>query len=213
MEIRGYEVGISQRTLQRDIIEIADMFDIEIKNFRGYGYYIAEKVDETNIKYEDLLMNFDLLTSLNHDVREAGYIISEHNRPKGSNGIPTIIKAIKECKVLSFSYTLVRKGGKIISKEVKPYFIKESLGLWYMLAFDESDMLKSYGIDRISELHILDKKFKRDKNINTRELYKHSYGIWDNPEAPVEEVVLSYSPLDGSFIKTTPLHSSQEIIT
>ena len=29
---------------------------------------------------------------------------------------------------------------------------------------------------------------------------------------PIEEVELSYSPLDGYFLKTTPLHSSQEVL-
>lgn len=31
MELRGYEVGLSIRTLQRDIAEIGSMFEIEIK--------------------------------------------------------------------------------------------------------------------------------------------------------------------------------------
>ena len=35
MELRGYEVGLSIRTLQRDIAEIERMFEIEIKNRRG----------------------------------------------------------------------------------------------------------------------------------------------------------------------------------
>ena len=60
MDLRGYEVGISQRTLQRDIKEIADMFDVEIKNYRGYGYYIADRIEETDIRYQELLLNFDL---------------------------------------------------------------------------------------------------------------------------------------------------------
>lgn len=51
MELRGYEIGISLRTLQRDIKEIADMFEIEIKNYRGYGYYIADRPVETDIRY------------------------------------------------------------------------------------------------------------------------------------------------------------------
>lgn len=35
MELRGYEVGLSIRTFQRDIAEIERMFEIEIKNRRG----------------------------------------------------------------------------------------------------------------------------------------------------------------------------------
>ncbi len=35
-----------------------------------------------------------------------------------------------------FDYRLVRKGNQIISKYVKPHFLKESLGLWYLIALD-----------------------------------------------------------------------------
>lgn len=212
MELRGYEVGLSIRTLQRDINDIADMFDVEIKNYRGYGYYIAERIEETDIRYQELLMNFDLLTSMNQSTQSVGFILPEHHRPKGSDNIPVLISAIKEHRFVEFDYILVRKGDKLISKSVKPHFLKESLGLWYLLALDEHDTLKAYGIDRMQNIVVDDKTFKRDKTINPDDLFKHSYGIWDDPSMPVEEIELSYSPLDGKFIKTTPLHSSQRIL-
>ena len=212
MELRGYEVGISQRTLQRDMKEICQMFEIEIKNCRGYGYYIADKTEETDIRYQELLLNFDLLTSMNQGSQSIGFIIPEHHRPKGSDNIPDFISAIKEHRVVEFDYTLVRKGDKVISKKVKPHFLKESLGLWYLLALDEHDALRSYGIDRMQNIHITDTTFKQDESIDPDSLFKHSYGIWDDPSIPIEDIELSYSPLDGKFIKTTPLHSSQKIL-
>lgn len=212
MELRGYEVGISQRTLQRDMKEICQMFEIEIKNCRGYGYYIADKTEETDIRYQELLLNFDLLTSMNQGSQSIGFIIPEHHRPKGSDNIPVFISAIKEHRVVEFDYTLVRKGDKVISKKVKPHFLKESLGLWYLLALDEHDALRSYGIDRMQNIHITDTTFKQDESIDPDSLFKHSYGIWDDPSIPIEDIELSYSPLDGKFIKTTPLHSSQKIL-
>ena len=212
MELRGYEVGISQRTLQRDMKEICQMFEIEIKNCRGYGYYIADKTEETDIRYQELLLNFDLLTSMNQGSQSIGFIIPEHHRPKGSDNIPVFISAIKEHRVVEFDYTLVRKGDKVISKKVKPHFLKESLGLWYLLALDEHDALRSYGIDRMQNIHITDTTFKQDESIDPNSLFKHSYGIWDDPSIPIEDIELSYSPLDGKFIKTTPLHSSQKIL-
>lgn len=212
MELRGYEIGISQRTLQRDIKDIADMFDVEIKNYRGYGYYVAERSEETDIRYQELLMNFDLLTSMNQNSQSVGFILPEHHRPKGSDCIPILISAIKEHRFIGFDYILVRKSDKLISKKVKPHFLKESLGLWYLLALDEHNTLKAYGIDRMRNINVDDKTFKRDKSINPDDLFKHSYGIWDDPSMPVEEIELSYSPLDGKFIKTTPLHSSQKIL-
>ena len=212
IDIRGYEVGLTLRTIQRDIKDIEEMFGVEIKNRRGYGYYISETDEDRDIRYKDLLMNFDLLTSISEDSQSAGYIIPEHHRPKGSDQIPTLIKAIKESSVIEFSYTLVRKDNKRISKTVKPYFLKESLGLWYLVCLDEKDELRTFGIDRISNIEITDRGFKRDESIESKNLFKHSYGIWDDPSKPIEEIELSYSPIDGSFLKTTPLYSSQEIL-
>lgn len=212
MELRGYEVGLSIRTLQRDIKDIADMFDVIIKNYRGYGYYIAERPEETDIRYQELLMNFDLLTSMNQSSQSIGFILPEHHRPKGSDSIPVLISAIKEQRFVEFDYILVRKGDKLISKKVKPHFLKESLGLWYLLALDEHDNLRFYGIDRMQNIIVDDTTFKRDEFINPDDLFRHSYGIWDDPSIPIEDIELSYSPLDGKFIKTTPLHSSQKIL-
>lgn len=212
MELRGYEIGMSLRTLQRDLKDIADMFDVEIRNYRGYGYYIADRPEDTDIRYRELLMNFDLLTSMNQNSQSVGFIIPEHHRPKGSDSIPALISAIKKQKYVEFDYILVRKGDKLISRKVKPYFLKESLGLWYLLALDEHDSLKAYGIDRMRNINVVDKTFKRSDSIDPDNLFKHSYGIWDDPSMPVEEIELSYSPLDGKFLKTTPLHSSQKVL-
>lgn len=211
MEIRGYEIGISVRTLQRDFNDIAEMFEVNIKNKRGYGYYIVDTLDNPTCDYDQLLLNFDLLTSVSKDSDVSGYLLPEHHRPRGSENIPLLINAIKNRLEVQFEYVLVRQDDKIISKRVKPYFLKESLGLWYLVAFDEKERLKCYGLDRIHNLMETSNTFRRDNSIDASTLFKDSYGIWDDPAIPVEEIELSYSPLDGKFLKAMPLHHSQEI--
>lgn len=212
MELRGYEVGLSIRTLQRDIAEIESMFEIEIKNRRGKGYFIVERPVNADMRYEELLLNFDLLTSINNSAETSGFIIPEHHRPKGVKSIPMLIHAIKNSNVIHFDYKLVRKDNKIISKTVNPYFLKESLGLWYLVAIDDMGKLRIFAVDRIINPELLHSRFKRDESLNPNNLFQNSYGIWDDESISVEEVEPSYSPLDGYFIKATPLHSSQEII-
>ena len=212
MELRGYEVGLSLRTLQRDIAEIETMFEIEIKNRRGEGYFIFDRTDNADIRYEELLLNFDLLNSLNNSNDISGFIIPEHHRPRGAESIPALIHAIKSSSVITFDYRLIRKDNKIIPKTVNPHFLKESLGLWYLVAVDDMGKLRNYAVDRISNIEILTSNFKRDKRIDPNSLFQNSYGIWDDAKIPIEEVELSYSPLDGYFLKATPLHSSQEIM-
>lgn len=212
MSYRGYEAGVGLRTIQRDIKDILDIFGVEIKHKKDFGYYIAECEEAPQFRYEQLLMNFDLLTSLDSECHSRGYIIPEHHRPLVSDNLPQIISAIKEHREIYFDYTLFRRNNEVISPIVKPYFIKESLGLWYLVGMDIHENLKTYAIDRISHLQILDKEFKRKKEIDPDKLFKDCFGIWDNPDAPVEEIELSYSELDGKFLKNNPLHTSQTIL-
>ncbi len=213
MGFRGYpEIGLDIRTFQRDIKDIQEIFGISIKYKRGKGYYI-ELIDDTEtIKFDQLLLNFDLLTSVGADYMSMGYILPEHHRPKGYDNIYPLFDAIKNNLVVRFNYTLFRNGEKKISKEVKPYFLKESLGFWYLICMNENNELRVLGIDRMSNLFTTGKSFKRRKDIYFSKMFLHSYGIWDDPKLPVEEVVLSYTHLDGSFLKSVPLHSSQEIL-
>ena len=212
MSYRGFETGISKRTVQRDIVDILDIFGVEIKHKKGHGYYIAERDDDPQFRYEELLMDFDLLTALDSECHSRGYIIPEHHRPVGSDNLPLIIQAIKDHCEVCFDYTLVRHNDMVTHPTVKPYFIKESLGLWYLVAVDSGGVLKTYGVDRIDNLRVLEKEFKRDKNIDPDKLFKDSFGIWDSPDMPVEEIELSYSPLDGKFLKNNPLHHSQVVL-
>lgn len=212
MSYRGFKAGVSQRTIQRDIQDILDIFNVEIKHKKGYGYYIAERDEDPQFRYEELLMDFDLLTALDPECHSRGYIIPEHHRPAGSDNLPQIISAIKEHREIYFDYTLFRRNNEVISPIVKPYFIKESLGLWYLVGVDAQNKLKTYAIDRISSLQVLDKEFRRDKEVDPDKLFKDSFGIWDNPDTPVEEIELSYSELDGKFLKHNPLHSSQTVL-
>ena len=212
MKIRGFDGSISLRTIQRDIKDILDIFGVEIKHMKGKGYHIAERDEDPRFSYEEMLMNFDLLTALDSECHSRGYIIPEHHRPLGSDNLPLLISAIKGHCEIYFDYTLVRHNDMVISPKVRPYFIKESLGLWYLVGVDADNRLKTYAVDRISNLQILDNVFKRDKSIDPDKLFKDSFGIWDDPETPVEEIELSYSALDGKFLKNNPLHSSQTIL-
>lgn len=209
----GYPAGLTLRTIQRDFKDIAEIFEVKIKNRRYYGYHIAETVDNPVCDYHTLLLNFDLLTSVNSDSRISEYLLAEHHRPKGSANMPLLISAIKDSNVLTFDYTNVRNDDSVSHKTVKPHFLKESLGLWYLLGIDRKDgRLKVFGIDRISNLEVSDETFVRDRSINPSELFRNSYGIWDDPRVPVEKVVLSFSGTDRKFVKIMPLHHTQTIL-
>ena len=73
--------------------------------------------------------------------------------------------------------------------------------------------MKCFAVDRMNRTVVLAKKFTRDESVDIQELFRESYGIWNDLRDPVEEVVLHYDSLDGAFIKTLPLHETQEILS
>lgn len=212
MGYRGFEAGnVSQRTLQRDFNDMRRIFGVDIQHRKDFGYYIASINNNELFRYDELLINFDILTALNKDDRAIGYILPEHHRPVGSENLPLLIKALKENAVISFEYLDIRADKKY-NVSVCPYFLKESLGLWYLVAKKGNSDLRTYGVDRIDKLQFTGDTFKRDPEPDPDTLFKDCFGIWDEPTMPVEEIELSYSNLDGKFLKNNPLHHSQEIL-
>ncbi len=201
------------RTLQRDFNEIEDLFGFRI-NFdkKQNGYYINEEDDQKKEQYERLLCNFDILNALNNTSNFHTYILAEHHRPSNNEWLPLLIKAIKFSHPVIFDYMYIRENGKIRKKEVFPHYLKEDQRRWYLLAYD-GNMLKTYSVDCIYNLRVVfERTFKRNMNIDVNNLFKDCYGIWNQLDIPVENIELSYSPLDGSFLKSVPLHHSQKII-
>lgn len=204
--------GSSLRTIQRDIKSIEDIFGIVIKHKKDYGYYIADKEPASAERYEELLLNFDILSALNADSGLERYIQAEHHRPVGSGNLPALMEAIRNNRNVDFDYTLFRHDNAVFHKTVSPYFLKESRERWYLVALD-GDKLKLFGVERISNLQILaDTPFERDETIDIDNLFKDCFGIWNQEDIPVEDIVLSYSALDGRFLKSVPLHHSQTIL-
>ena len=201
------------RTIQRDFKNIEDLFGICIRFDKKWsGYYINEEDSLINEQYERLLLNFDLLNALDKTSNLHTYVLAEHHRPSDTECLPALIKAIKFSHPVAFDYIYVREEGRMREKKVLPHYLKEDQQRWYLLAYD-NNVLKTFNVDCIRNLRIYyEETFKRDMDIDVNDLFKDSYGIWNQPDIPIENIELSYSALDGRFLKSVPLHHSQTII-
>ena len=98
-------------------------------------------------------------------------------------------------------------------REVEPYLLKEFNGRWYILLKDSTDNnIKTFGTDRIHNIEITKKKYSKQQDFNPKDYYKDCFGIFKSNELKPTEIILSFEPLQGKYIKTYPLHSSQEIL-
>lgn len=208
----------SIRTFERDLKDIRESLDISIKYKKSgtvRGYYISEDIDEVSDpnNIEAILEPFYILNSIQADNGLQKVVYPEKHYPKGLEHLYPLIKAAKEhCKV-QFDYTKYHLD-QPEEREVTPYALKQARGRWYLLGVDASKndgILKSFGLDRIGALIVHQNKYK-PKDIDINEVFSNSFGIMTYTHLPVEDIVLEFDTMDGHYLKSIPLHHSQQIL-
>ena len=158
------------------------------------------------------MMNFDLLNAIDSDQNLSSFVLAEHHRPLYSEWLIPLVKAIHALHPVEFDYVNYRNDCAEKHFSVLPHFLKESNQRWYLLAYDGATM-KTFGIDRIRGLEIReDVTFERNTDVSVTDLFNDSYGLWNDPSIPVEDIELKYDALDGRFVKSAPIHRSQRIL-
>ncbi len=98
-------------------------------------------------------------------------------------------------------------------REVEPYALKEFRSRWYLIANDSKDQqVKSFALDRLSNLEITQQRFKYPDNYSIEHSYHYCFGIISPNNEKPEEIILSFDPFQGKYIKTLPLHHTQQIL-
>ena len=202
--------NISLRTFQRDLNEIRTLFYIDIKCNASNQYYITEN---ENSSFNNRMMEaFDIINSLNTGQQLTQYVLLEKRCPLGTEHIYGLLHAIRNRYIVRFSYQKYYDP-VITLREVEPYALKEFKGRWYLLSNDyKDDCVKTFALDRIQELEISKKKFTYPSGMNPNEYFKHCFGVITSNESVPEEIVLSFEPFQGKYIKSYPLHESQKIL-
>lgn len=199
------------RTLQRDIKTIEEVFGMEIENVMGEGYRIVGWDPVYTDLFKELLSEFEILSTVGSDSGTRDYIIPEQRKMTFSVDIQKVLRSIKQRRKVRFSYSLPRLGGKEAEYLAEPYFLKQSQNRWYLVAMVEG-ILKCFELGRFVSFKVLDEEFSRDESVQAENLFRDCFGIWDDPKMSVEDIRLRFSPLDGRFIKTLPIHFSQKIV-
>jgi predicted DNA-binding transcriptional regulator YafY len=209
-EILGYDLSVSRRTFRRDLDDILSIFNIEIRyNYSRKVYYIE---GFENIFKDKMLEALDYLNVVQTAENLSDIVFFESRRLKGTEFICQIIYAIKNRYEIHFTYQKFWDV-EISQRRILPLALKEYKNYWYVFSIDTKDgKMKSFALDRLSDLEILNKKFKMPQNLNIEEYWKNCFGIIGPNSNFPDEVILSFHPEQGKYIKSLPLHESQEIL-
>lgn len=212
-EIDGRDYTISIRTLQRDIRDIYTQLNIEIVNDKkGDRCYKIVDRNETIGYGARMLESYQIIHAINASYDFQDVVFLENRQPKGLEHFHSLLHAIRNkriTEILHQKYSDTNATTRIIH----PLALKEALGRWYLIAIDTKDnKLKTFGLDRISDVFIQKTKFRERYDFNFREKYRDSFGVLTNDKIKIQRVVLRFSFEQGQYVKTYPLHNSQQVI-
>lgn len=131
---------------------------------------------------------------------------------KGAEHIPSLVDAIKNLEVIRIAYQSFDRNEP---KEhwVEPYHLREYQYRFYLIGKSQKakgGTLLTFALDRILDLWPTNKNFDA-LNFDDASYFRHAIGITVHEGKP-ENVVLSFTPLQGKYIKSQPLHTSQEVL-
>ena len=209
--MNGYNVGISRRSIQRDIQEMNATWLSICYDKRRKGYYMPQDETEEAI-WEHIFEQITLFSTFQSAGAVSDYILLEQRKITGVELLPVMLKALKTNLKIEFDYydfAEKRYGHRM----VEPYFLKEFSGRWYLLAkADNEKPVKTWALERMSNLSLTSVHFKRPPQLSPDKMYEHTFGIYTDESLPVEEVILSFTPKAGRYVLTRPLHCSQVVL-
>ena len=213
MHDESLNIAFSKRTLQRDIREISNIFGIDIEySTANRGYFISQNEME-NMNFQRMMEAFDLFNSLNLAQDLAPFIQLENRKPQGTENLYGLLHAIKNRLKIRFTYYKFFED-EISQRKAEPYALKEFRYRWYVIARDKQDnTVKSFALDRLTKLEITHNKFKFPKDFDVEANYRYCFGIIgpvENDEP--QEIILSFDSFQGKYIKSLPLHDTQQIL-
>lgn len=210
-DIQGEVLNISKRTFLRDISDIGSIYGIYIKyDFSAKKYFIEEDFSDSiaNRRLEAL----DVFNALQIKERQEKSLFIDNRQRTGTEMLYSLLNAINNRQQISFEYHIFHKKNPFTTK-VKPLAIKEFKYRWYLFAQSlNKNEVKCYSLDRMSKLDVLNVNFDTPENFKLNEHLHYSFGVMSPNAKNPTEVILSFEALQGNYIKSLPLHHTQQII-
>lgn len=211
-DIEQDQLKFTKRTFLRDKEAISKVLKTDIIYRRSTNTYAIDDEDQGEFQ-EDVFDNLLLVEAFREVKGKKDVMLFEQRKSRGLQWLNGLVHAITHHKVITLHYTKFWEGVSY-KKVLEPYALKEFKNRWYLLAHEKNDekyFIKTFGLDRISDLEIAPSTFKPQK-YDAEKDFENSFGIISTLNETPEEIVLSFDADQGKYIKTLPLHHSQEIL-
>ncbi|PZF73890.1 helix-turn-helix transcriptional regulator [Taibaiella soli] len=131
---------------------------------------------------------------------------------QGVENLEDIYHAIIRKNVLKISYQTFRAQEPRVW-HIHPYLLKEYGHRWYLLGYtEEKETIGIFALDRMKDIKIARHEFIPNSFVNAADYFRDVIGVTILRDQKIESVLLRFSNTIAPYIKTKPLHRSQQIL-
>lgn len=190
---------------ERELHQIKELL-LMLSRFNDVPQFDLVKTLITNInnEYSEYKEEFANTTQCLISLDKNEYVV-------GAKYIPDIYEALVNKIPLRINYKTFHKGDK--SWIIHPYFLKQYNNRWYLIGMsdDEHNNIVHVGLDRIINLVSANVPFIENAVIdNIDKYFEDIVGVTFPPERKIEHIVLKFSSHRYPYVKSKPIHKTQE---
>ena len=191
---------------------IAELFGVEVKcDSVTYEYYISSPNELRSDRIREWLLNSFTISNMIEAGRNMKDKILFEDIPHGTEYLQTVIDAMQRGKELQIIYQPF--DGQRATYHLQPYAMKVYNQRWYILGYlREQDGICNIALDRTLEMELTDEAFVVPTDFDAEEYYANTVGIFVNEDLKPQKVILRVYGLHVEYMRSLPLHSSQEEI-
>lgn len=138
--------------------------------------------------------------------------IIQFERQTVANGLEhmdNLFNAVKEKTVLKITYQPF--GREAYEQIVHPYLLKEYRNRWFLIGRDDKyNTICNLALDRIRNVKPLGTKFKENDLFDSNTYFNNLIGVTFPAGEEISDIVLKVAPNQVPYIKTKPIHFTQE---
>ena len=204
---------LPRRTFNNWKRAVEDMFGLDIMCDKSDNRYYIENRDELGEGgFQRWLLNTMSVNNTLLENKSLSERILLENIPSGQVFLATVMEAMKKNRQLEITY----KGywsDREYTFPVAPYCVKLFRQRWYLVGNSVyEDKIRIYALDRVIEVNLLDEAFKYPKKFDPENYFRECFGIIHDDECPLETVKLKVSSEQANYLRSLPMHHSQEEI-
>lgn len=210
------EIGehVSHRTVERDLLAIQDNLDFGVERHGTHPdhWYAVETGESADNVVQACLRHAQLSHFFRSELRHrgSGNPVIYPDDPNITNGLvhlPLLAEAARNNRVVEFCHKKFGMPEEI--RVVGALFLREFRKRWYLVARDlHFDQVRTFGLDRISWVHLKDVTFKPKPTETYEALFGHVIGLFES-EARLVTIRFWSEEYQANYLRTLPLHPTQ----